>query len=85
MCKRKNYEIFKQIVNGVCAIHEANLIHRDIKPANIFLDQKGYVKIGDFGLTREDVIEETAVAISMNEKSGPVRTPMYLSPEQQTG
>ena len=27
-----------------------NIIHRDLKPSNIFIDVKGDVRIGDFGL-----------------------------------
>jgi eukaryotic translation initiation factor 2-alpha kinase 4 len=34
-------------------IHSKGIIHRDLKPANVFLDSKGDVKVGDFGLAVE--------------------------------
>ncbi|MBQ9981828.1 MAG: leucine-rich repeat protein [Oscillospiraceae bacterium] len=33
-------------------IHKCNMIHRDIKPDNIFIDEYGYYKLGDFGVTK---------------------------------
>jgi NIMA (never in mitosis gene a)-related kinase 2 len=29
------------------------VLHRDIKPANIFINNSNYIKLGDFGLSRE--------------------------------
>ena len=44
--------ILYQIIEGVNYLHEQNIVHRDLKVANILLNNKGEVKIADFGLAR---------------------------------
>ena len=53
-------------------IHENNVIHRDIKPENLVLDEKGYVRITDFGIAKENMPDNSS------ETSG---TPGYMAPE----
>ncbi|RMD96282.1 MAG: serine/threonine protein kinase, partial [Calditrichaeota bacterium] len=48
----KALEIAMQIAAGLGAAHAAGVIHRDIKSDNILIDQKGRVKILDFGLAK---------------------------------
>jgi serine/threonine-protein kinase len=43
--------IFLQVLEGIGFAHKYNIIHGDIKPSNILLDQRGRVKIVDFGLS----------------------------------
>ena len=53
-------------------IHGHNVIHRDIKPENLVLDEKGYVRITDFGIAKENMPDNSS------ETSG---TPGYMAPE----
>lgn len=66
-----------KIINGLCEaiyyIHSRDIIHRDIKPSNIFLDQKGNVLLGDFGLSK--------ILKGSNKTSTYCGTPYYMAPE----
>ena len=53
-------------------IHTNNVIHRDIKPENLVLDDKGYVRVTDFGIAKYNTADNSS------ETSG---TPGYMSPE----
>jgi hypothetical protein len=40
------------IARGMKFLHGRSIIHRDLKSANILLDGEGFVRIGDFGLSK---------------------------------
>jgi serine/threonine protein kinase len=41
---------FRQLLMGLTAMHDSNVVHRDIKPENLLLDEtKTVLKISDFG------------------------------------
>ncbi len=48
------------VLDGLRAIHRANLLHRDIKPANIFLTKEGSIRLVDFGSARRAMGEHSA-------------------------
>lgn len=53
-------------------VHSKSLIHRDIKPENIVFDERGYLRLTDFGIARKWNPDNS------KETSG---TPGYMAPE----
>jgi len=48
----------RQLLEGLCYLHEHGVIHRDLKCANLLLDANGTVKITDFGASKRVTLEE---------------------------
>jgi eukaryotic-like serine/threonine-protein kinase len=76
-----------QVLSALVAAHHSGIIHRDLKPENVFLAQRAGMaptpKLLDFGISKADGIEDTAVEVS--DASLVAGTPYYLSPEQARG
>ncbi|HEY9405245.1 MAG TPA: serine/threonine-protein kinase, partial [Pyrinomonadaceae bacterium] len=73
----KAVEVARQLCGGLAAIHDRGVLHRDLKPANIMLDERGDVRITDFGIA--------ALTESLHGAREAVGTPAYMSPEQLSG
>jgi serine/threonine-protein kinase len=84
---RELLPIAMQVCDALAAVHAAGVVHRDLKPSNIYLavdreDPAGSerVKLLDFGIARVEW-EETRITNT----GGPLGTPGYMSPEQESG
>jgi TolB-like protein/Tfp pilus assembly protein PilF len=59
----------------------AHVIHRDLKPANLMVNQRGELKVSDFGIARS-LEDSMSVITKAGGRSG---TLVYMSPQQLAG
>ena len=72
-------DIATQTAQGLQEAHEKGIVHRDIKPANLMVNEKGQVKIMDFGLA------QLASRSKLTKTGTTLGTMAYMSPEQVQG
>jgi negative regulator of PHO system len=67
-----------QLLKGIAFCHENRVLHRDLKPQNLLINNKGQLKLADFGLAR-------AFGIPVNTFSNEVVTLWYRAPDVLLG
>ncbi|WFC96323.1 mitogen-activated protein kinase kinase kinase [Malassezia brasiliensis] len=69
----------RQILQGLHFLHSQAIVHRDIKGANILVDNKGGVKISDFGISKK---VESGLLVSARGQRGMLQGSVFwMAPE----
>jgi len=69
----RNAAIYAAIVTLIWGyLHDRSIVHRDLKPENLLFDERGYLKLCDFGFAKELLDGRTFTLCG---------TPDYLAPE----
>jgi serine/threonine protein kinase len=79
------WDFLKTIIEQLCSAleyaHTEGVVHRDLKPGNVMFDDRGRVKLADFGIAAVATDSMSRVSLQGN-TSG---TPAYMSPQQMDG
>jgi len=79
-----------QLVEGIAAAHSMGILHRDIKPANTMIDQRGVLKVTDFGLgtirgVGKKLYDSISHGLSITQEGDLLGTIPFLAPESFDG
>jgi eukaryotic-like serine/threonine-protein kinase len=74
--------LIQKLLKGLADAHTQGIIHRDIKPENLMRTPDGGLKIMDFGIARQEILDGDSRLTRLGALIG---TPAYMSPEAIQG
>jgi serine/threonine protein kinase len=72
--------IARDILIGLEFLHRLNFVHCDIKPQNVYLDEDMKAVIGDFDVSREEIISSLRLTTTIAQ---PAATLQYMAPDTE--
>jgi eukaryotic-like serine/threonine-protein kinase len=72
--------IGSEVASALAFAHRNGVVHRDVKPGNVLIDERGTVKVTDFGIARARNTTE-----NLTQTGAVMGTATYFSPEQAQG
>ncbi len=74
-------EVAAQICDGLTAAHNRGIVHRDVKPHNLLVNERGVVKVTDFGVASVD--DDDDHASMLTQAGAALGTFAFMPPEQR--
>ena len=71
----------RQILEGLSYLHSKDIIHRDIKGANVLVDNKGNIKISDFGISKRVEVSNLGNPTRTNNRTSLQGSVFWMAPE----
>lgn len=71
----------RQILEGLSYLHSKDIIHRDIKGANVLVDNKGNIKISDFGISKRVEVSNLGNPAKHNNRTSLQGSVFWMAPE----